>query len=90
MEGEDSVGHASRSRGLLRLKASRARVSQSGLKTGRGATWMVHMASSWRSHGDKVQDGRVDATGYIGRFYPNFAIFIVLGPEGILVFRLGL
>jgi hypothetical protein len=32
------VGHASRYDGLLRLKASRARVSQSGLKTGGGAT----------------------------------------------------
>jgi hypothetical protein len=32
------VGHASRSDGLLRLEASRARVSQSGLKTGGGAT----------------------------------------------------
>jgi hypothetical protein len=28
------VGHASRSDGLLRLETSRARVSQSGLKTG--------------------------------------------------------
>jgi hypothetical protein len=35
---EDGVGHASRYDGLLRLKASRARVSQSGLKTGGGAT----------------------------------------------------
>jgi len=34
----DGVGHASRSGGLLRLEASRARVSQSGLKTGGGAT----------------------------------------------------
>jgi hypothetical protein len=32
------VGHASRSSGLLRVKASLARVSQSGLKTGGGAT----------------------------------------------------
>jgi hypothetical protein len=30
------MGHASSSGGFLRLKASRARVSQSGLKTGRG------------------------------------------------------
>jgi hypothetical protein len=29
------VGHASRSGSLLRLEANRARVSQSGLKTGR-------------------------------------------------------
>jgi hypothetical protein len=32
------VGHASRSSSLLRVKASLARVSQSGLKTSRGAT----------------------------------------------------
>jgi hypothetical protein len=32
------VGHASRFGGLFRLEASRTRVSQSGLKTGGGAT----------------------------------------------------
>jgi hypothetical protein len=32
------AGHASRSSGLLRLEASLARVSLSGLKTGGGAT----------------------------------------------------
>jgi hypothetical protein len=32
------VGHASRSSGLLRVEASLARVSQSGLKTGGGVT----------------------------------------------------
>jgi hypothetical protein len=32
------VGHASRSSGLLRVEASLARVFQSGLKTGGGAT----------------------------------------------------
>jgi hypothetical protein len=32
------VRHVSRSSGLLRVEASQARVSQSGLKTGRGAT----------------------------------------------------
>jgi hypothetical protein len=35
---EVGVGHASRSRGLLCMEASLARVSQSGLKTGGGAT----------------------------------------------------
>jgi hypothetical protein len=33
---EDGMGHTSRSSGLLHLKASRARVFQSALKTGRG------------------------------------------------------
>jgi hypothetical protein len=46
---------------------------------------MMHMASSWRSHGDEAKDGRVDATGCIRLFYPNFAIFIVLGHKGSLV-----
>jgi hypothetical protein len=32
------VGHASRSRGLLRVEASLARVTQSGLKTGGSTT----------------------------------------------------
>ena len=35
---EVGAGHASRSSGLLRLEESRARVFQSGLKTGGGAT----------------------------------------------------
>jgi hypothetical protein len=35
---EVGAGHASRSSGLLRLEASLARVSQSGLKTGGGVT----------------------------------------------------
>jgi hypothetical protein len=35
---EVGVGHVSRSSGLLRVKTSLARVSQSGLKTGGGAT----------------------------------------------------
>jgi hypothetical protein len=34
----DNVGHASRSSGLLCVKVSRTKVSQSGLKTGGGAT----------------------------------------------------
>jgi hypothetical protein len=54
--GEDNAGHTSRSGGLLHLKASRARVFQSGLKTGRGATaggardtiTDVASGSSWR------------------------------------------
>jgi hypothetical protein len=46
---------------------------------------MVHVVSSWRSHGDEAEDGRVDATGCIRLFYPNFVIFIVLGYKDILV-----
>jgi hypothetical protein len=46
---------------------------------------MVHMASSWRLHGDEVKDKRGDAMGCIGLFHPNFAIFFVLGHKGSLV-----
>jgi hypothetical protein len=35
---KDGTGHSSRSAGLLHLEASHARVFQSGLKTGEGAT----------------------------------------------------
>jgi hypothetical protein len=37
-QSEVGVGHASRSSGLLHVEASLASVSQSGLKTGGGAT----------------------------------------------------
>jgi hypothetical protein len=84
------MGHTSRSSGLLHQEGSRPRVSQSGLTTGGGAGHMVHMASSWMLCGDEAEDGRVDAIGCIGIFYPNFAIFNVLGPRGILVFWLGI
>jgi hypothetical protein len=46
----------------------------------------VYVASSRRSCGVEVEDGRVDAMGYIRPFYPKIAIFIVLGPKGIIVF----
>jgi hypothetical protein len=49
-ENQDDVGHALRSSRLLCMEASRARVSQSSLKTGEGVTQMVHVASSWRLH----------------------------------------
>jgi hypothetical protein len=45
-EVEHGAGHALRSSGLLHLKASRARVSQSDLKTGGGMVRMVQVVSS--------------------------------------------
>jgi hypothetical protein len=51
---------------------------------------MVHVASLTRSRGDEVKDGRVDAMGCIRLFYPNFAVFNILGLRGDLVFWLGL
>jgi hypothetical protein len=83
-EDEDGAGHASRSSGWLHLEVSQTRLSQSSLKTSGGAVRMMHMASSWRSRGDEAKDERVDATGCIRLFYPNFAIFIVLGHKGSL------
>jgi hypothetical protein len=87
---EDGVGHASRSRGLLRLEASRSRVSQFASKLADERWVVVPMTSSWRLHEDEVEDGRIDATGCIGLVYPNFVIFLVLVPRGILVCWLGL
>jgi hypothetical protein len=45
-EDEDGMGHASRSSGVLGLEVSRARYSQSSLKTGGGVGQMVHVAPS--------------------------------------------
>jgi hypothetical protein len=64
-EDEDGAGLTLRSTSLLHLEVSRATVSQSSLKTSGGVTRMVHMASSWRSHGDEAEDGWVDAMGCI-------------------------
>jgi hypothetical protein len=77
--------HASRFSSLLHLEVNQARVSQSSLNIGGGTTRMVHVASSWGSRRDEAEDGRVDAMGCIGLFYPNFVVFIVLGHKGSLV-----
>jgi hypothetical protein len=87
-EEEDGAVNASRSSDLLRMEASHARVSQSGLKTGGGAVQVVHMAPSWRSCGSEAKDRWVDVMGYIGPCYPYFGVFIVLDPRGTLVFCL--
>jgi hypothetical protein len=84
-EDEDGVGHASRYSSLFHLEARRARVPQSSLKTGRGTAWKVYVTPLWRSRGDEAKDGWVDATGSIRLFYPNLAIFIVLGHKSSLV-----
>jgi hypothetical protein len=71
--------------GLLHLEMSRARVSQSSVKTSGGTTRMVHMASLQRSRGDEAEDGRGDETDCIRFFYPSFVVFIVLCHKGSLV-----
>jgi hypothetical protein len=80
------VGHASRSCGLLLLEANHARVSESGLKTVGGATAGGTRGTIAEVASDEVEDGRVDATGYVGPCYPYFVVFYVLGPSGIVVF----
>jgi hypothetical protein len=67
------------------LGASRVRVSQCGLKTSGATMWMVHVASSRRLRGVEAENGRADVLGCIRLFYPNFVVFIVLVPKGILV-----
>jgi hypothetical protein len=84
-ENEDSVRYVSRTSGLLHLEVCWARVSQSNLKTGGGATRMVHVSSSWRLRGDEAEDRRVNAMGCIRLFYSNFTIFVVLGHKCSLV-----
>jgi hypothetical protein len=80
------MGHTWRSSGLLYMEASLARVSQLGLNTGGDAAWMVHVTSSRRLSRVKAEDGWVDVTGCVRPFYPNFVIFYVLVPRGILMF----
>jgi hypothetical protein len=55
------------------------------------ASRLVEARRRWCTlHHVEVEDGQVDATDCIGPFYHSFAIFIVLGPRGILVFCLDL
>jgi hypothetical protein len=51
---------------------------------------MVHVAPSRRSRGDEAEGRWVDAMGFIGFFYPNFAFFVVLGHKGSLVISFSL
>jgi hypothetical protein len=46
---------------------------------------MVHVASSQRSRGEEVEDEHVDVMGCIRFFYHNFAIFIVLGNDILVI-----
>jgi hypothetical protein len=71
---------------LLQCEVSPAMVSQSSLKTGGRVAWMVHVALSWRSHGDEAKDGWVDATGYVGPFNPKITVFLILAHWGSLFF----
>jgi hypothetical protein len=68
------VGHASRSSGLIHVEASLARVSQFGLKTGGVVMTGGARGTMWRLHRRQVEDGRVDATGCVGPYYPTFIV----------------
>jgi hypothetical protein len=82
---EVGMGHASRSSGLLCVKASLARVSQSGLKTGGRGTAGGTCGTIVRLRRRQIEDGRVDAMGCIRLCYLTFPVFNVLGPRGIVV-----
>jgi hypothetical protein len=88
-EDEDGAEHASRSSGLLCLQVSRARVSQSGLKTGGDMAWVVHVSSSRRLHESEAKDGWFDGIGRdmmeIGPKYPSLAVISFSTCMGILV-----
>jgi hypothetical protein len=51
---------------------------------------MVHVTSLRRLRRVEAEDECVDTIGCVKLFYPNFDIFIVLGPKRILVFCLRL
>jgi hypothetical protein len=91
-EDEDGAGHASRSSGLLCLQVSRARVSQSGLKSGGDTAWVVHVASSRRLRESEAKDGWFDGIGRdmmeIGPKYPSLAVIFFSTCRGILVYWL--
>jgi hypothetical protein len=46
---------------------------------------VVHVAPSLRLCSDQVEHGRIDVMGYVGSFYPTFAVFYILGFRCSLV-----
>jgi hypothetical protein len=74
---EDRVGarHASRSSSLLRLEECRARVFQFASKLAEMWRRVVYVAPSRRSRDNQVEDGWIDAMGYVGPFYPKSSFF---------------
>jgi hypothetical protein len=69
-----------------RVEASRARVSQSDLKTGGCATAGGARGTVTDVASGQVEDGRVDAMGYVEPCYPCFTVLFLLGPRAIIVF----
>jgi hypothetical protein len=85
-EDVDGVGHVWRSSDLFHVKASQGRVFEFASRLLEVRRWVVHVAPTQRSREDQVEDGWVDATGYVRPFYPNFVVFPVLDLRGTLVF----
>jgi hypothetical protein len=46
--------------------------------------WVVYVAPSLRLRQSQLEDGRVDATDYVGPCYPCCTIFVLVGPRGIV------
>jgi hypothetical protein len=79
------VGHTSRSSSLLGVEASLARVFQSGLKTGGGATTGGARGTIRKVRRRQAEDGRADAMCYVGPCHPCFVVFLLLGARGVVV-----
>jgi hypothetical protein len=51
---------------------------------------VVHVASSWRSHGSEAKDDQFDGVGCgameVGPNYPSLDVIFLLAHRGILVF----
>jgi hypothetical protein len=86
MKDEDDAGHASRSNGLLHVKASRLGFPNLASRPAEGRRWVVHMTSLMRLCRVQSKDGRVDAMSCIRPCYTYFVIFIVLDHMGNLFF----
>jgi hypothetical protein len=71
------VGHALRSSGLRSLNLA-SRLAETRRR-------VVHVAASQRLRRSQVENGRVDATGYVGYCYPYFTVFISLDSRGIVL-----
>jgi hypothetical protein len=82
----NNVEHASRSSVLLRVEVSWARVSQSGLKTGGGATVGGARGTIEDVASRSSRRQWVDAIDYVGPCYPCFVIFFILVPRDVIVF----
>jgi hypothetical protein len=67
------------------VKASLARVSQSGLKTDGGTMTGGARGTITRLCRRQAKVRRVDATGCVGLCYSCFAVFFLLGPWGVAV-----